>query len=205
MQSLREYNEPIRGALRLLAFLFYDKPTGGSNTMKKRFTVVVASILALVCLAFGQSDKDKMAGQSQTEASSGHVLVTSNDVKWGPAPPALPPGAQFAVIEGDPSKAGGTFTIRLKAPDGYKVPPHWHPVAENVTVLEGTFMVGMGDKFDQSAGKELKPGSFASMPKGMRHFAWTKGETIIQVHGVGPFELIYVNAADDPRKSSSTR
>jgi quercetin dioxygenase-like cupin family protein len=173
--------------------------------MKKRFTVIVASLLALACLAFGQSDKEKKDGQPQAEASSAHVVMASSDVKWGPAPPALPAGAQLAVMEGDPSKSGGTFTIRVKAPDGYKIAPHWHPVAENVTVLEGTFFVGMGDKFDQSAGRELKAGSFASMPKGMRHFAWTKGETIIQVHGVGPFELTYVNPADDPRKSSGNR
>jgi quercetin dioxygenase-like cupin family protein len=173
--------------------------------MKKRFALIAAVVLATACLVFGQSDKDKKTGQSHMDAGGAHVVMTSNDVKWMPAPPALPPGAQVAVMEGDPSKSGGTFTIRLKAPDGYKVPPHWHPVAENVTVLEGTFFVGMGDKFDQSAGKELTAGSFASMPKGMRHFAWAKGETIIQVHGVGPFELIYVNPADDPRKSSNTK
>src|SRR6185436_1723163 len=85
-------------------------------------------------------------------------------------------------------------------PSIIKVPPHWHPVTKNVTVLEGAFYIGMGEKFDEAAGRELKAGSFASMPKGARHFAWAKGETVIQVHGVGPFEITYVNPADDPRK-----
>ena len=85
-------------------------------------------------------------------------------------------------------------------PDGYKVPPHWHPTDENVTVIQGTLMVGKGESFSADHSKALTAGSFARMPRGMRHFAWAKGETIIQVHGVGPFDIIYVNAADDPRK-----
>ena len=172
--------------------------------MRHRLTLIVVALLMIASLALAQSDKAQMAAHSGQNSGS-HILMSASDVKWMPAPPSLPPGAQLAVIEGDPTKAGGTFTIRLKAPDGYKVPPHWHPVAEHVTVLEGTFFIGMGDKFDESAGKKLKAGSFASMPQGMRHFAWTKGETVIQVHGVGPFELVYVNPGDDPRKKASAK
>jgi quercetin dioxygenase-like cupin family protein len=170
--------------------------------MKRYFIIVAMTLLALVCLVFGQSDK---AGHMQMGAGSSHIMMTSNDVKWGPAPPSLPPGAQMALIEGDPSKPGGSYVIRAKLPDGYKISPHWHPVAENVTVLEGSFYMGMGDKFDQAAARELTPGGFASMPKGARHFAWAKGETIIQVHGVGPFEIIYVNPNDDPRKKTNAK
>jgi quercetin dioxygenase-like cupin family protein len=173
--------------------------------MRHRITLTAVTLLIVASLALAQSSKTKMADHSQMKGHDSHIIMSASEVKWMPSPPSLPPGAQLAVIEGDPTKAGGTFTIRLKAPDGYKVPPHWHPVAENVTVLEGTFVVGMGDKFDESAGKELEAGSFASMPKGVRHFAWTKGETTIQVHGVGPFELIYVNPADDPRKKMGTK
>jgi quercetin dioxygenase-like cupin family protein len=171
--------------------------------MKYRFTFIAIASLVLASLALAQSDKMKKGEHSDMQGSSAHVILSANDVKWGPGPPSLPPGAQLAVVEGDPSKAGGTYTLRAKLPDGYRVPPHWHPVTENVTVLEGTFYIGMGDKFDQSAGRELTAGSFASMPKGVRHFAWAKGETVIQVHGVGPFDINYVNPTDDPRKKSS--
>jgi quercetin dioxygenase-like cupin family protein len=173
--------------------------------MRKHLTFIALASLALASLVFAQTDKMKKDGPSDMKSGGSHVIVGADEVKWMPAPPSLPSGAQLAVIEGDPSKAGGTYTIRLKAPDGYKIAPHWHPVTENVTVLEGIFFVGMGDKFDQSAGKELKAGSFASMPVGMRHFGWTKGETVLQVHGVGPFEVNYVNPADDPRKSAKTK
>jgi quercetin dioxygenase-like cupin family protein len=169
----------------------------------KRYCIIIAmTVLASVALVSGQSNK---AGNSQMGASSSHTMMTPNDVKWGPAPPSLPPGAQLAVLEGDPTKAGGAYVIRAKLPDGYKIPPHWHPVTENVTVIEGSLFVGMGEKFDQATGHELTAGGFASMPTGVRHFAWAKGETVIQVHGVGPFEFVYVNPTDDPRKKSSVK
>ncbi|MFP5265533.1 MAG: cupin domain-containing protein [Blastocatellia bacterium] len=173
--------------------------------MNKRFTVIAATVLALVCVVFGQSDKDKKAGHSQMGASGAHVMMTPGDVKWGPAPPALPAGAQAALLEGDPSKAGSTYTIRAKLPDGYRIPPHWHPVDENVTVIEGTLAMGLGEKFDDAAGHDMTAGSYARMPKGVRHFAWAKGDTIIQVHGVGPFEVNYVNPSDDPRKKGGSK
>ena len=84
-------------------------------------------------------------------------------------------------------------------PDGYRIGPHWHPTDENVTVISGTLGAGMGDKFDPGAGKFLKPGGFVCMPKEMHHYAWAKGVTIVQVHGIGPFAFTYVNPADDPR------
>jgi quercetin dioxygenase-like cupin family protein len=131
-----------------------------------------------------------------------HVLVTPAKVTWAAGPPSLPAGAQAAVLEGDPAKPGA-FTMRVKLPDGYKIAPHYHPADEHVTVLQGTFVVGMGEKFDTAAGHEMTVGSFVMMPTGTRHFAWTKGETIIQLHGVGPWGLTYVNPADDPRKKPS--
>lgn len=135
-----------------------------------------------------------------------HVFVKPDDVKWGPAPPGLPAGAQLAVIAGDPSKAGAPFVVRAKLPDGWIVPPHWHPSDENVTVLAGTLIVGRGEKMLRTSaskypgGEALPTGSFMRMPKEMRHYAAAKGETILQIHGVGPFDIHYVNAADDPRK-----
>jgi hypothetical protein len=142
------------------------------------------------------------AGGEKGNAHAGdndHVVVRPDDIKWGPAPPGLPTGAKAAIIVGDPSKAV-PYILRAKLPDGYKVPPHWHPTDENVTVIKGTLMVGKGSNFNADISEALPAGSFVRMPKEMRHFAWAKGETIIQVHGIGPFLINYVNAADDPRK-----
>jgi hypothetical protein len=153
-------------------------------------------------MSLAQADKNKeMKAQIITgRAVQSHTVVTPNDIKWGPGPSFLPAGAQMAILDGDPSKAGRPFTLRLKMPDGYKIPPHWHPVDENVTTLGGVLMMGVGEKFDQAATREMPLGAYAKMPKGLRHYASARGETTVQVHGVGPFEITYVNPADDPRK-----
>ncbi len=161
---------------------------------KHQVCISIVALLAAISLSLAQAGQDK----------TGHVMTVPNDVKWGPAPPSLPSGAQFAVLEGDPAKAGEMYTIRLKAPEGFKIPPHWHPVDEHVTVLSGTVAIGMGEKFDEAAVREMPAGSFAIMPKGMRHFAWARSEVVLQVHGVGPFEINYVNPADDPRRKSAS-
>jgi uncharacterized protein DUF4437 len=132
-------------------------------------------------------------------AAAAHTATTAADLKWGPGPDSLPPGAQMAVVDGDPGKAGGAFTIRAKLPDGYKVPPHFHPTDENVTVLSGSLSLGMGDKWDEASMKALGTHGFARLPKGMHHYAGARGATEIQIHGVGPFGVTYVNKADDPR------
>ena len=132
-------------------------------------------------------------------AASAHTATTAADLKWGPGPDSLPPGGQMAVVDGDPGKAGGAFTIRAKLPDGYKVPPHFHPGDENVTVLSGSLAIGMGDKWDEASMKALGAHGFARLPKGMHHSALAKGATEIQIHGVGPFGVTYLNKADDPR------
>ncbi|MBI3408212.1 MAG: cupin domain-containing protein [Planctomycetes bacterium] len=161
----------------------------------KRFGLV--SILAFALLTGAQAGGDKKT--SGHDGDMGHVMVRPDDIKWGPAPPALPSGAKVAVLSGDPTKSTA-YVLRVQLPDGFKVPPHWHPTDENVTVIKGTFNIGRGDKFSKDSTEALPPGSFARMPKEMRHFAWAKGETIVQVHGIGPFEINYVNALDDPRK-----
>ncbi|MFN7949804.1 MAG: cupin domain-containing protein [Blastocatellia bacterium] len=171
--------------------------------MKKYQGIFIAlALLAAVSLSLAQAGKDKQARHTTGMPAQAHTMVTPDQIKWGPGPAALPPGAQMAVLEGDPSKAGELFTIRAKMPDGYKVPPHWHPTDENVTVLQGTLLMGLGEKFDQAAAREMTVGSFATMPKGVRHFAMAKGETLIQVHAIGPFEVNYVNPADDPRNQA---
>jgi len=129
--------------------------------------------------------------------ASPHVLLTAAAVTWGDPPPSLPPGAKMAVISGDPGKAV-PFTIRAQFPAGYRVAPHWHPTTEHVTILSGTLSLGMGEKFDQAALKDLPPNGYVSMPAEMRHFVLARTATTIQVHGMGPFAVNYVNPADDP-------
>jgi quercetin dioxygenase-like cupin family protein len=164
----------------------------------KRIITAIAGVLALGSLAFAAEQKEKSMEKTTAAKTVEHTVLTPADLKWGEPPPGLPAGAKLAVLEGDPTKKG-EFTIRLQAPDGYKVAPHTHPTAEKVTVISGTLFLGTGAKFDEAAAKELSQGSFAIMPAGMQHFAWTKGDTIIQIHGPGPFEIKYVNPADDPR------
>jgi len=129
------------------------------------------------------------------------VIAQTSSFKFAPAPPALPKGAQIAVLYGDPGK-DGPFVIRLKFPSGYKIPAHMHPSDENVTVISGTLNFGMGDKLDPKKGEALKPGGYIHMPKGMHHYGWATQETIVQVNGIGPFAVTYINAADDPRKTN---
>jgi quercetin dioxygenase-like cupin family protein len=136
-------------------------------------------------------------------AVSKHVIVAPDEVKWGPAPPSLPSGSEVAVLEGDPGKAG-MFTLRVKMPNGYTVPPHSHPTDEHVTIISGSLLVGMGSKLDESAMKTLGAGGYASMPARSNHYVRAKGETILQVNGTGPFEVKYVDPKDDPRKKTTT-
>ena len=133
--------------------------------------------------------------------SHDHHEQNEGDFKFGPAPAVFPAGAEMAVLQGDPSVAGAIFTVRLRLPNGYVIPPHFHPTDENVTVISGTFLVGLGDKFDKKTLlPPLKTGGFITAPANVNHFAMTKGQTVVQVHAVGPFQMTYVNPADDPQK-----
>jgi quercetin dioxygenase-like cupin family protein len=131
------------------------------------------------------------------------AMLTPGDIKWGDAPPVFPKGAKMAVLYGDPSKAGELFIVRLKMPAGYKIPAHWHPTDENVTVVSGTFNMGMGDKLDPAKTKAFPAGSFAVAPAKVNHFALAKKEAIVEVSAIGPFAMTYVNPADDPSKTAA--
>lgn len=143
-----------------------------------------------------------LAGTSLAQAQG--MPVNSDQIKWGPVPAVLPPGAQIAVISGDPFKPE-PYVLRLKMPAGYVIPAHHHPTTEYVTVVSGKFDIGMGDKLDKKHGIELRSGGFAEATAGMNHYAWTTGETVVQVHGQGPFAITYVNPADDPSKKTSRK
>jgi quercetin dioxygenase-like cupin family protein len=127
-----------------------------------------------------------------TEAAKAPTL------QWGPAPPVFPKGAKMAVVSGDPSQAQ-PFEVQLSFPNGYRIPPHFHPTDETVSVKKGTFLVGMGDKFDLKATAPMKTGDQGTVPAEHHHFAMARGRTVVDVKAMGPFAMTYVNAADDPR------
>jgi hypothetical protein len=128
------------------------------------------------------------------------AVHTPDGLKWKDGPPSLPPGAKFAVLEGDPSKPG-PFVFRVKVPDGYRIPPHTHPKPERVTIISGTFHLGMGETFDAAKGEALPAGTYGTWPAGMKHHVWVMGETVVQFHGDGPWVIEYVNPKDDPRNA----
>jgi hypothetical protein len=130
-------------------------------------------------------------------------FYSAANIEWKAGPPSLPAGAKMAVLEGDPTK-DGPFVMRLQAPDGYHIPPHTHPKIERVTVISGTMFLAMGENLDRSAAKFLPAGTYGFWPAGMKHTAWFEGETVIQLHGIGPWQINYLNPADDPRNAKKS-
>jgi rhodanese-related sulfurtransferase/quercetin dioxygenase-like cupin family protein len=162
--------------------------------MLARFPIALAILFTVVSSA--------NAAEPPHETMDGAALFPANDIKWMDGPPSLPKGASIAVLEGDPTKEG-PFVFRVKAPDGYRIPLHTHPKMERVTVISGTFNIGMGDKFDEKDTQAMPAGTYGHWSPGMKHFVWVKGETIVQFHGDGPWTINYVNPADDPRTPSA--
>jgi hypothetical protein len=139
-----------------------------------------------------------LLGAARVRQTPPMTLVPAPTIVWRDGPASLPPGVQLALLEGDPTQPG-VFTMRLKFPDRFQVRPHWHTQMEHATVVAGTLHIGMGESFDAAATRALPAGSFGFWPAGTRHFAWMEGETILQLHGQGPWTITYVNGADDPR------
>lgn len=153
-----------------------------------------ARFIALAALSFAAL----VATQSQAHDGHSHTVIPADAVKWGPAPPSLPPGAQAAALLGSPAKEG-PFVLRLKFPAGFVVPPHKHSKDEFVTVISGQFGINHGETLDRAAAKPLPAGSFVHLPAGMPHYAWVPEETVVQINGMGPFDVKYINQKDDPR------
>jgi uncharacterized RmlC-like cupin family protein len=160
----------------------------------KRMWLILALVLAVPVIAIAQD-----AAAPATPAAS-HVAFTPAELKWGPAPPGVPTAATATVLAGNPGEAG-MFTLRLKMPANTKVMPHFHATDENITVISGNFQVGMGDNFDVKSMKALPAGGFVVMPAQMHHYAMAKTAVVVQIHGMGPFAITYVNPSDDPRNA----
>jgi quercetin dioxygenase-like cupin family protein len=159
--------------------------------------------IALALLTLASPARGTGPAKRPTHAKPEAAFINPDEIKWGAAPPELPKGGQLAVLHGDPSKRG-TFTIRFKVPDGYKIPPHWHTQAEQLTIISGTLRFRIGDTMDAPA-HDLQPGAYHYLPAKMHHSAEAKGETVVQIDGMGPFDIHYVNPADNPGRTSAAR
>ena len=129
----------------------------------------------------------------------GQIYMNTGDVKWGPAPPIMPKGAKMAVLSGDPGKEG-TFVARLMVPANYKIAPHWHSKDEDLTVISGTFYLAEGDRMEMKGAHAMKAGAYHHLPAKTHHYAFSRGPVVVQINGMGPFDLTYINPADDPSK-----
>jgi hypothetical protein len=169
--------------------------------LKRVLLIIVLTMMAAPLVSGQETPHTNHEGKkAATPSSGGTGFYSPAEIKWKDGPAVLPTGAKFAVLEGDPTKEG-PFVMRLWLPDGFRIQPHWHPKVERITVISGTFNLGMGEKFDQSATRAMTAGTFGFWPAEMRHFVWAKGETVIQLHGTGPWVITYVNPADDPRNA----
>jgi quercetin dioxygenase-like cupin family protein len=164
-----------------------------------RNLLIFTAGVSLVCSVPAFALASPPAAEAPAAGAAQHRIYTNADIQWQDGPASLPAGARFAVLDGDPSKAG-YFALRIRLPDGYVIPPHWHPVQERVTVLSGTFHLGHGETVNRQETQALGPGSYFSLPPRMIHHAIAQGETVIQLTSIGPWTITYVNPADDPRR-----
>jgi uncharacterized RmlC-like cupin family protein len=155
-------------------------------------TLPARTLLAVLAAALG-------SGAAAQPHDHGHSVVLPAEMKWVDLP-SLPPGAKLAVLEGALGEAA-PFTARLRLPANYRIPAHWHPSIERVTVVSGAFYMGTGDSIDISKGVLIPVGGFTAMPAKTPHFAYTLTEpTEIQLHSVGPWGITYLNPIEDPRR-----
>jgi quercetin dioxygenase-like cupin family protein len=168
-----------------------------------RMALLAAALFVMACSDSGAPElgAQTRVAPAPAMAAHHHTVKHGDGLDWQPAPSLFPAGAMMAVLQGDPSVAGAVFTVRLQFPNGYILPAHFHPTDENVTVIDGTFFVGLGDVFsEQALLPALRRGDFITAPANANHFAMARGLTVVQVHAIGPFQLTYVNPADDPTR-----
>ena len=165
----------------------------------RKFALFIALLTATGCIAVvGNTTRATVSDATLQPVHDGRITAHSGSIEWRGGPASLPRGAEMAVLEGDPTSSG-PFTMRLRLPRNYSVQPHYHTGIEHLTVLSGRIHIGMGERVDMASATLLTPGSFSAMPPGMRHYVHTLEETVVQVHGVGPWRIVYVNSGDDPR------
>ena len=162
-------------------------------------TFIATALIAALAVVFPLT---RLMGQSpaDTARSTEMRFHLPTAIEWRDGPAALPARVKMALLEGDPTKEG-PFVMRLQMPDGYHVPPHTHPKTERVTVISGTMFLAMGENLDRSAAKTLRDGTYGFWPAGVKHTAWFENGTVIQLHGIGPWQINYLNPADDPRNA----
>ena len=162
-------------------------------------TILASVAVSLVVIFF---DHARLAAEDAQSADM--RLYPAETIEWKAGPAALPAGAKMAVLEGDPTKEG-PFVVRFQFPDGYHIPAHTHPKTERVTVIAGNLYLATGETLDRANAKQLPAGSYGYWPAGMKHAAWSEGETVIQLHGIGPWQINYVNPAEDPRNAKKSQ
>ncbi len=181
--------------------------------MKRRLIYASMALLAVVSVSLAQTAKKKALAKT-APAGKTHVMILPDAIQWGPIPASVMEGTppaefakepppQYAALAGDPTKPGAPYIIRIKLADGARNAPHWHPGDENITVIQGTLLLATGEKFDPAALQAMPVGSYALMPKRTAHFASGKGDAIVQVNGIGPFKIVWVNPAAPPAAKSS--
>jgi quercetin dioxygenase-like cupin family protein len=165
----------------------------------KRYVLAVA-FASLASLAWAQDKAKAPAAPEKAKAPAGHMMYSAKKLDWKDLPSI--PGAKIALLEGPMSEAV-PFTARLKIPGGAKIMPHTHPGIEHVTVISGEFSMGHGEKWDDKGMHALQAGDVMIIQPNNPHYAKTKGETIVQIHGMGPWKVVYVNPDDDPAKKAA--
>jgi hypothetical protein len=158
----------------------------------------IATVLSVLLIIWAAQTQAEPAVEIMDEGPEHELIYTPEDVEWQEGPGSFEPGSEFAVLEGDPGEPG-YFNMRIRMPDGFHIAPHWHPNVERVTVISGTFRLGHGEEADFDAAQPLEAGSYFSLPPEMSHYAFTEGETVIQLASIGPWIIEYINPEDDPR------
>jgi quercetin dioxygenase-like cupin family protein len=157
--------------------------------------ITLPTMVALACVAI---TAEPSFGQASADGPL--IPVADASLEWAPiTPPGFDEGMEIAGIYGDPAAAGEAYTLRLRFPDGYRFPAHFHPMAENVTVLDGTFLLAMGEEADEDRLEAYTPGDYLFIEPEHPHFGGARGETTVQLHGQGPFEIIVVGSPEDKR------
>lgn len=165
--------------------------------IKSALALGIATLISLP----SPSSADEPRGSMKQTSHSQHITHLPDKIEWKTGPESLPKGAKMIALKGDMKKPE-LFAARFQFPAGYKIPPHFHPQDENITVISGALYLGPQETFEEGAAEMLPTGAFSSMPAGMKHFAFTKEETVIQLNGQGPWDITYLNPKDDPRKRS---